>query len=186
MNSSEGTEFVAATLNRLGVPFLIVGSFSSNIYTAPRSTLDADFVIETDDQIAALRDAIAPEFTMNPQVGFETKLMTTKYEFFQKSTDFKVEVFVLSDDPHDRLRFTRRFSRKRGGVELFFPHAEDVIVQKLRWGRKKDQLDVTAIIRARHDKLDWSFIRNWAEQHGTTELLELLKSEALPGSPEDD
>ena len=36
-------------LNREGVPYMIVGSFSSNRYGVPRSTHDADFVLGTTD-----------------------------------------------------------------------------------------------------------------------------------------
>ncbi len=177
MNSEEGAALVARTLHQLGVGFMVVGSFSSNVYSVARSTLDADFVIESDRDINAIRDALAPVFHMHPQVGFETKLMTTRYEFFHQETDFKVELFVLSEDPHDQLRFRQRVKVERGDQVMYFPRAEDVIIQKLRWARKKDQMDVAAIVKRQGDRLDWSYIHEWCERHGTRSLLDQIRAE---------
>jgi hypothetical protein len=178
MDSESGVRLVADALNRLGIDFLVVGSFSSNIYTTPRSTLDADFVVEADADIRAFACAIADAFRMEQQVGFETKLMTTKYEFYLRSTDFKVELFLLSDDPHDRLRFDNRIKATRGDTTLYFPRAEDVIIQKLRWGRKKDLLDVTEILKAQAGRLDQAYLDEWTSKHSTNEKLDALRKEA--------
>jgi hypothetical protein len=36
---------VSEALGRAGVPFMLVGSFSSNFHGIPRSTRDADFIV---------------------------------------------------------------------------------------------------------------------------------------------
>lgn len=174
--SADAAELIIESLHRLGIPFMIVGSFSSNIYGVERSTKDADFVIETDARIDEIRDAIAPGWKMNPQVSFETKLMTTKYEFRYEPTGFKAEIFVLSEDLHDRERFARRRRVQRGDRVAYFPTPEDVIIQKLRWARDKDRSDVKNILAVSGDGLDWAYIRSWTDRHGTTGLLDRVRS----------
>ena len=46
---------VAETLEACGIPFLLSGSFASNYYGIPRSTRDADFVLQAEH-------AVGPEF----------------------------------------------------------------------------------------------------------------------------
>jgi hypothetical protein len=43
---------VIDALNQLGIPFMLVASFSSNLYGIPRSTKDADFVIQLDPALS--------------------------------------------------------------------------------------------------------------------------------------
>ena len=88
---------------------------------------------------------------------------------------FKVEVFRLSEDPHDQERFRRRQSVIIGGRQVFFPTAEDVIIWKLRWGRAKDREDVRGIIGVQGEKLAWPYIQDWCERHGTRALLEEIR-----------
>lgn len=46
MTIGDVTRAMIDALNAAGVPYLLVGSFSSSYYGIPRSTRDADFVIE--------------------------------------------------------------------------------------------------------------------------------------------
>jgi hypothetical protein len=56
--------------------------------------------------------------------------------------------------------------------------AEDLIIQKLRWARRKDFDDIVNVLTVSAIGLDWKYIKEWTERHGTTALLEELKSEA--------
>jgi len=177
-SSSRGAiERVIDTLNELGVAYVVVGSFSSMFYGNPRFTKDADFVIETDDDIGRLAEALRPEFRMESQIGFETKLMTTKFAFEHVETDFLIEVFLLSDDPHDRARFERRQQKEREGRVFYLPTAEDVIIQKLRWRRQKDLDDVADVMAVQADRLDWAYLHRWCDEHDTRGLLDELRAE---------
>jgi predicted nucleotidyltransferase len=45
MTSNEAVSKVAAALEGAGIPYMLVGSYSSNMYGVARSTQDADFVV---------------------------------------------------------------------------------------------------------------------------------------------
>ena len=51
MTAPEIVSAVAGALNQLGIPYMLVGSFSSNYYGLPRSTKDADFVVQIEHQL---------------------------------------------------------------------------------------------------------------------------------------
>ncbi len=180
---------VIAALNAANVPFMVVGSFSSNFHGIPRSTKDVDVVIKVARGAAPNVAAIlGPNFVPGEQLRFETNTGTLCEEFLAKGSSFKVEVFGLSDDPHDQARFARRQQQLMAGQLSWLPTAEDVIIWKLRWRRPKDLEDVKAVIMVQsiEGHLDWPYIREWTAQHGTNpvldELLQAIKahSPALP------
>ena len=167
---------VADALNAAGIPFMLVGGFSSNFHGIPRSTKDADFVVQLSSPLdEAFVRTLGPEFEAEPQMSFETNTGTQRQGFRVAGTLFKVEVFRLSDDPHDQERFRRRQPVMVDGRQVFFPTAEDVIIWKLRWALSKDRDDIRAVMGVQGDKLDWPYIIGWCERHGTRALLEQIR-----------
>ena len=93
---------VSAALGAAGVQFILVGGFSSNYYRIPRSTKDADFVVKLSVPLnEEFARTLGPDFEAEPQLSFETNMGTQRQEFRVAGTLFKVEVFRLSEDPHD-------------------------------------------------------------------------------------
>ena len=61
------------------IPYMLVGSFSSNFYGIPRSTEDGDLVIElTGRSLANLRRRLSSPLEFDPQVTFENATGTHK------------------------------------------------------------------------------------------------------------
>lgn len=174
---------VVRALDSAGIAYMLVGSYSSNAYGVPRSTKDADFVIQTDqDVVVALTQRLASEFEVERQMSFETVTGTMRHIIQHRSTSFKVELFFLSSDAHDQVRFTRRRQVELEGVTVSIASPEDVVVTKLRWARgasrAKDAEDVRAVLAVQGTSIDLSYVRSWCRQHGTLDLFEKLRAEA--------
>ena len=164
-------------LESAGIGYMLVGSFASNQYGIPRSTKDADFVIDVaTDQIGALYELLEPEWSMDSQVTFEMITGFKKIEIRHPETEFLIELFFLTKDPHHQERWRRRVREFVGDEQFWFPLAEDVIVQKLRWGRAKDLEDVTAVISVQAERLDFTYIEKWCAEHGTLDRLEAIRA----------
>jgi hypothetical protein len=85
-------------------------------------------------------------------------------------------------DQFDRARFERRVKAElSGGVNVWMPRPEDVLLQKLRWAkgaaRSKDFDDVVAVLKFQRE-LDFNHIEHWCGIHGTLELLEEARAVA--------
>lgn len=167
---------VIDALNACGSPYMLVGSFSSNLYGIPRSTKDADFVLQLESDLSPVfYQSLGNDFEIDPQLKFETNTGTFKQEMRFQDTPFTVELFRLSDDPFDRERFRRRvpaklFGRphvraKGGGCH----HDEGALVQGQGSARHQKRQTV------QRGKLDWPYIENWGRQHGTLALLEEIR-----------
>jgi hypothetical protein len=171
---------VIDALNAAGIPSMLVGSLSSNAYGIPRSTKDADFVVQLGSfRLSELLRFLPAGFRLDSQIGFETITSTTRYRFHCESLSlpFTFELFEISEDPHDKVRFANRVQTSYAGSKAFMPRPEDVVITKLRWGlsgesRRKDIDDVRDVLAVQQGKLDMAYIRQWCRKHGTLELLE--------------
>lgn len=167
---------VLDAFNASGTPHMLVGSFSSNLYGIPRSTKDADFVLELQGDLGRTFFAsLGAGFEIDPQLKFETNTGTFKQELRFQGTPFTVELFRLSDDSFDQERYRRRLPARLFGRQAWVPTAEDVIVMKVRWCRPKDREDVRNVLTVQRGKLDWAYIEQWCRQHGTLALLEEIR-----------
>ncbi|MGN6369198.1 MAG: hypothetical protein ACTHN5_13135 [Phycisphaerae bacterium] len=171
---------VIQALNACNLPFMIVGSLSSNAYGIERSTKDADIVLQLGNlSLGMLLDKLPAGFFLDPQIGFETITSTTRFRMRHAPCGFMIEFFELSNDPHDQLRFRSRLPTSYNGAPAFLPRPEDVIITKLRWAvagksREKDIGDVANVLAVQQGTLDLPYIRHWTDQHNTRDLFEKL------------
>lgn len=186
-NGNDAVAAVIDAFNRLGMDFLLAGSYSSNYYGVPRATRDADFVAVFSSSVEELARELGDEFVLDPQSSFEGITGTMRDIFEVPAIPFKVEIFHLSQDEHDQSRFERRVKLRDDMIdrEVFLPTAEDVIVTKLRWERigkrGKDAADVRDVIAVQGDAaLDWDYIHRWTAEHGTRDLLDEIRDSIPP------
>jgi hypothetical protein len=180
VNSDEATIVVIDALDALHVPYMVVGSFSTNFYGVARATHDADIVVQLQPgDIHKLAKHLGPPFRLDPQMSFESVTATRRYVFNVGDSPFSVELFLLSDDAHDCERFARRRRAKVSGRDVFVPSPEDVVITKLRWlhamSRRKDIDDLEHVIAVQADQIDWPYVYSWCNRHGTRELLDKVR-----------
>ena len=183
MTPDEAVVSVLAALDAAAIPYMLVGSMASNFHGIPRSTRDADLVV----QLAAgglqrLAAELPAGLLLERQGAFEAVTGTISYLVTLAGSPFVCELFELSDDPHDRARFARRLSARVLGREAFVASAEDMVITKLRWvvaaNRPKDREDIRNIL-AVQGQLDWAYIDSWCATHGTAQILAGIRA-SLP------
>lgn len=185
MNSDEIAQAVVQALEAEGIPYMLVGSFSSNAYGIPRSTKDVDVVIELGEHpIRNVVDRMGANFKLDPQMSFESVTMTIRHVIQAVGSEFKIELFHLSDDPHDLERFRRRKSVAMESGTAYVASPEDVIITKLNWyskqNRLRDREDVRDVLAAQGDALDFDYIHSWCEKHRTRDLLDEIRASIPP------
>ena len=184
MRIEEAAARVLDVLNELEIPYVLVGAFSVNYHGIVRSTQDADFVaVFGRDQIAAIVEKLGTNFRLDPQASFESATGTMRYivnYVGPLQAPLQIEFFRLSDYEFDQQRFKRRIRVQALDRPACLLTAEDVIVTKLRWyralARPKDKEDARGVIAVQGDNLDWDYIHQWCDAHGTRELLEEVRA----------
>ena len=167
------------------VEHMLTGAFAHGLYGIPRSTKDVDVVlsISTDNPTMKVVERLAGIVQFEPQVQFDTLTWGKRLVGESMGTPpFKVELFELFDDPFVQSQFHRRRRMFSSQInrETWLPTAEDVVVQKLRWGRNKDLDDARDVLAVQGpETLDMAYIEHWCGKHGTLPRLQ----EALAGIP---
>jgi hypothetical protein len=174
----EATLAVAATLERLGVEYLVGGSLATSLHGIPRATLDVYIVADlrmshVDGFVKSLQDT----FFVDADMVKDAVRRRSTFNILHLATMFKVDVFVTGDD--DLL--TAELSRKQRvrvmedpQAELFVASPEDMVLQKLIWYRQgggvsdRQWSDVIGVIRTQAERLDTAYLRLWAGRKGIT------------------
>ena len=173
---------VIGALERLGILYLIGGSFASSLYGRSRSTLDADLVAAIKpEQVLTLVQELESEFYVSEEAVMRAVQAKRHFNLIHADTSFKVDVFVAKGDGFTAKQLERRQLRNmRADVQqrAYFATAEDTILAKLEWYRRGNEVsdqqwrDITGVIKVQSGRLDLEYLRHWARELNVSDLLE--------------
>ncbi|HAF96504.1 MAG TPA: hypothetical protein DER10_03700 [Elusimicrobia bacterium] len=182
VNPTEVLDLVVKVLNTLDIPHMICGSLASSVHGLPRATMDADLVAEIKPkQAAALVQALEKECYIDEDSVMEAISNRSSFNIIHLASSFKVDVFILRDNPYSINEFSRRTPQTVAGVpetSFFVATPEDVILTKLRWYHQGGETsenqwsDVAGIIKVQGERLDRKYLKHWASELGLASLLE--------------
>ena len=177
----EITKRVAEGLQSLGIEYMIVGSYASNVHGRPRDSFDANIVADIrTEQVPAFCAEFDPDFVLVSEAVAESVARRKMFNLIPRSGIFKVDIIPLRAEPFDQEEFRRRTSLEVFGSRLDFATPEDVILSKLRWHRMgggvsdrqvEDARDVAA---AQGALLDHDYLQRWGATIGVGDLVERI------------
>lgn len=173
-------------LEDLHVDYLVGGSLASSYHGTPRSTQDVDVVADLKLAHAPL---LAGRLEGHYYVDLDRILKAirsrTSFNVIFLRTMFKIDVFVLKDDPlaREEMRRRQRIVVSDGErIELASP--EDTVLQKLAWFRKGGGVssrqwdDTLGVLKVCRESLDFVYLKRWAPHLGVADLLVQALSDA--------
>ncbi|TDU73137.1 nucleotidyltransferase DUF2204 [Prosthecobacter fusiformis] len=167
-------------LHETGIPHMLVGGFTTNYYGIARSTKDVDIVVELPSRAPLLEveKRLPSTFEFDSQITFETITGNLRHIVHIKGTPFVIELFELRDEPFQKERFHRRKELYVPQLDIVvtIPTAEDVVIQKLRWGRSKDIDDARDVLAVQADRLDYAYIEDWCRKLGRFETYQQVRA----------
>lgn len=173
----EALAAVIEELSRLGIPYMVTGSVASSSHGRPRSTHDADIVIDpTRPQLDRLVRALAGRGFYVP-VDTATAALASRGQFnvIETTHACKIDLIIRKARPFSIEEFGRRVRMDLPvGPAISIVTAEDAILSKLEWsklsGGSSRQIDDAAVIVTVATDLDRAYIENWARQLGVLDL----------------
>lgn len=176
------TQLIADVFDRLKIPYLVGGSLASSLHGIPRATQDADMVADLKPQhITPLVKALEAAFYVDANMIRDAIQHRSSFNVIHLDTMFKIDIFVLQDDPASIEEMARRELyevSEESKQELFLATAEDIILRKLHWFQLGGSIserqwdDALGVFQVQKEKLDYSYLQRGARQMGLTTLLE--------------
>jgi hypothetical protein len=184
---------VTRVLEGLAVPYLLGGSLASSLHGIPRSTQDADLVVDLQpEHIHPLVAALASEFYLDADRAADAVRRRASFNVIHLATMTKVDLFVLKHDPLSRQEMERRQFVELpvpAGARLPVATAEDIVLQKLLWFRAggevsdRQWLDLLGVLKVKRAELDLAYVERWAAELGLDELLRRALGPPRNGGP---
>lgn len=174
---------VARTFERMGIDYVVVGSFASSARGYARATADVDLIADVrEDQVPLLAAALADAFYLDERAIRRAIADLRSFNLIHLDSMFKVDVFVSPPEGFRRqqLRHRRReIVRSEPEQSVYLATAEDTILAKLQWyeqgGRVSERQwsDVLGVLQVQAGRLDLEYLRSTARDLGLADLLGL-------------
>jgi hypothetical protein len=181
----EGLVEVVRTLERLGIPHMVTGSVASSFHGRPRSTHDADIVIDPDQaQLDTLVRRLGEAgFYVDGARARDALDRRLQFNAIETRTAFKIDLIFRKDRPFSREELARRQAVELSpGVTMALASPEDTILSKLEWakkaGRSEKQIADAAGVVAVNRSVDRAYVERWARELGVLDLWQEIAGEA--------
>jgi hypothetical protein len=161
---------VTSALERVGIPYMLTGSFASSYHGVVRATQDIDLVISpTTDQIRALIKLLPEaEYYADENAALEAQRLQRQFNVIDRMTGWKIDLIFRKSRPFSLREFERRETVDFHGMSLAIATVEDVLLAKLEWakrgGSQRQIEDAAAILRIRAGGIDLQYIREWTKE----------------------
>ena len=176
---------MAEIFENLDIPYLVGGSIASSIYGEPRATQDIDMVAELKSHhIQTLIASTKNAFYIEEEDVIHAVSRHSSFNVIHLETMIKVDIFVLGSEAFDREEMRRRRPQTIADTQLIVATPEDIVLQKLIWFRRGGEVsdrqwrDVSGVLKVQGDRLDWEYLKRWAESLNLSELLQRAKEES--------
>lgn len=173
-------------LNRAGLEYMLTGSLVSSLQGEPRLTHDIDIVVSiTEQDIFTLTNAFPPpRYYLDPQSIHEAIGEQSTFNLIDGEEGDKIDFWLLTGEPFDKSRFTRKYVQDISGVPAFVSAPEDTILVKLKWaklsgGSEKQFVDALRVFEVQYAQLDLVYMDHWAENLDVLDYWARLKKEAV-------
>jgi hypothetical protein len=171
---------IFATLN---IQYYVTGGVAATTYGEPRLTIDLDLVINVSGaELYPLIVALEAENFYVPGVEDAVSGRMNTLQITHQQTIATADIAIATDEVWEKIKFHRR--RLIAGIYLASP--EDVILNKLKWGKQsqseKQWRDVLGIFKVQGTKLDFAYLQQWGHQLGlSAELNQAIEAAGLAG-----
>jgi hypothetical protein len=173
-------KILTATLERLGIRYLVGGSLASSAHGVYRATADADLLVELDAGSALrLAEDLGKSWYADPDLIRQSIRPGRAFNLMYIPRAEKFGLFPALDDFHfSELERAGMTELDIAGFRIRCPvaSAEDILLAKLQWYRaggevSEAQWKYLAGIVAANPRIDRSYLAKWAAPLGVDDLL---------------
>ncbi len=185
MSQQELLKKVVTLLDGNGIDYMVTGSVASSLQGEPRSSHDIDLIIaiQNNDIPLLMRAFTGPEYYLEETSIRQAIAHKSMFNLIELQTGDKVDFWILTNEPFDRSRFTRKRAEEVFDIKIKVSCPEDTILAKLLWdaksgGSQKQFTDALRVFEVQYKNLDLSYLDQWADHLEISPAWQHLKATA--------
>jgi len=170
MDQIDLLKFVAELFERLGINYMLVGSYASMYFGEMRNTNDIDIVADLESKhiLKFIESFPSPQFYISEEAMKEAIKDRGQFNIIHPESRSKIDVIIPKQDQFSRLELANRMKVNAFGYEIFVARPEYVILKKLEYyqeGESEKHLrDIASMLRFSSSKMDFNLISEWAKK----------------------
>jgi len=185
MTPEDALQLVLSNLENHQIHYMVTGSFASNMHGVPRTTYDADIVVDVSRySLERFLQSLGDDFYVSHEAAKEALKSRRMFNVIHLETGFKLDLIIKKTRPFSEEEFTRREQVSFLDQQRWFASAEDVILSKLEWSKQgeseKQYIDALNIAKVQGDNLAVPYLKKWARDLDVHDLLEKLIQQLSP------
>lgn len=168
------------------IPYYITGGVASSTFGDPRATRDLDVVLAVAPlQLERLVIALEAQQFYVPGVEDVRSGRMKTLGITHQPTISRADLVIAGNGEFDVVKFKRRkLIEVIGAGSFYFASPEDVVLNKLRWGRQsrseKQWRDVLGVLKVQGETLDFNYLQEWSKKLGIDgDLLQAIAEAGL-------
>lgn len=164
-------------LERLEIPYALVGSYGSSVFGEPRFTRDIDILVDLPEQKVSLFCAAfpPPDFYLSELAVREAVRARHQFNLLHPGSGNKVDFILPRNTPWNRSQLGRSIRiQLLPNLEGSVAAPEDVIIGKLWYysegGGDRHLRDIAGMLRISGSRVNRSEVERWAKELGYLEI----------------
>lgn len=171
----------------VGIDYVVVGSIASSIHGDYRASADIDVVVDMKyEQIEPLVKALSNDFYIDDLSVRKAITQGRSFNAIHLKAIFKVDVFLAASSFGKQQLERREIHTLAPEMpqDIWVATAEDTILAKLHWYRLGGEVselqwrDVMGVLGTQRSRLDFDYLRLWAQRVGVLDLFERALTES--------
>jgi hypothetical protein len=178
---------VIQVLDTAKIDYMVTGSMASSLQGEPRATHDIDLVVDirAADVRKITQSFQPPDFYVDEGAILDAINHKSMFNLIDINHGDKVDFWILTKEPFDLSRFSRRYVEQFMGIDFQVSRPEDTILAKLRWaklsgGSEKQFTDALRVYEVQYGQLDLGYLERWVHQLELETLWQRVLTEAEP------
>ena len=156
---------LATTLERAGIPYMIIGGQAVLVHGEPRLTNDIDVTLALEPIEAEKILELLPSIHLVPLVDRVTEFLQETFVLPAQHEETGIRVdFIFSLSDYEREAIARAVTTRIGSAKVRVATVEDVIIHKLVAARPRDIEDVRGLL-AKNPQYDEQYILKWMREY---------------------
>ncbi len=155
-------------MDRLGVEYMVTGSYAMSAYGEIRMTKDIDIVVQLgQNQAHSFFELFKDDYYVSETSVRRAIDQCGMFNIINLAHAGKIDCIIRNDSDFARTSFSRRYKETVAGIDFWTTTREDLIVSKLNWAKDThSEMQIRDVANLTKSEYDAEYVRDWVGSLG--------------------